>query len=244
LNDSNLEENVSEEEDNVPEEAEVLAEYNSEELFSPIDMSSPNLPSFFWQRPEEEPTVTWKNYKRTFAVYVRMKTNFFRASLRLEQNPANPEDPAAEAATLSAIYPDSMRNDELWTCLGAEGRRHFNTVTDADSFNEWSHAKMIEELDSLFGEEKNSTVAFIDLIRWTKRQDETVNNFLTELRCIVKDCDFGQKEDHLLKVVLVCNCGDQDLQEKICANKDCKEVDDVLAMMRAYEKVKTVVKTG
>ncbi|MCP4337490.1 MAG: hypothetical protein GY799_01065, partial [Desulfobulbaceae bacterium] len=182
-------------------------------------MSSPNLPKPFWERADEE-LIKWEVWWKIFEAYLHLKENFYKQSLRLKACHGEAADPAADAANLADLYPDNVKNDELWTALGEEGQRHFDTTEDAANYVTWPFDQMKKACTDLFRKPKNAIVGFIDLIRRMKRPDELVNSYLTELCAIVHDCQFPQDaEALLLRNVLVSNCGTQSFRKRFVRQK-------------------------
>jgi len=200
-----------------------------------LDMNNPSLPSLYWNHTEEDPIQSWKDYLKTWRNYIKLKE--LQLSQHIRMKATAPVSSVDMAAKLEEWFPAVQRNIELFTCLGMEGQRHFQTVEDADNYENWKHEDMITACTNLFGAVTNPVVAFVDLMRRDRRPDESVNSFLTDLRVIIKDTDFGEKENILLRNILVWKCGDETLQKELCSDPKIN-LEGVLTKMRAEEKCK------
>ncbi|MCP4922430.1 MAG: hypothetical protein GY915_00155, partial [bacterium] len=206
-----------------------------------IEMTAPNMPQPFW----DDPTMilpNWKEYKTEFRTYQCLKIHHFRQHLSLRKLDPPIKSENDMLAAIKLHYPDEVKNMELWSQLGKEGRRQFQTIADSERYQKWSTDQMWEECDKLFDRPENEMVAFFDLLRRHKHADEDMQAYLTELKIIVNKCGFEGKSEKLLVNMLVFGCDDKQIQEHIYSTVQKPTMETVFPIMQQMEKARLEVR--
>ncbi|MCP4345336.1 MAG: hypothetical protein GY795_07400, partial [Desulfobacterales bacterium] len=86
-------------------------------------------------------------------------------------------------------------------------------------------------------------MAFLEVIRRIKIPEENLSSYVMDLCMLLSECNLPNDSDIILKLVLVSNCGDKVLQEKICASPNADTMDQVLTIMQAHENAQNEVKS-
>lgn len=74
-----------------------------------------------------------------------------------------------------------------------------------------------------------------------QRPSENFDKYLIELKKIAKNCNFGELEENLLKVVLIMNMKDITEQQKILKDADTKKLDALVSDFRKFDAIKKSV---
>ena len=82
----------------------------------------------------------------------------------------------------------------------------------------WDDFKMAAT--ELFGHTTNKVTAHFKFNTRSQGQTESVDEYVTELRSLMADCDFGGRESYHLAIQLVVGCTNADTQRKLLAEKD------------------------
>ncbi len=133
-------------------------------------MTAPVLPKPFWDDHYEE-NPQWKEFRQKFEVYMTLHEHHHEQRAREKLTMAEQAKDDVEdrlKATIDHAYPQSVRNLELWSILGDEGRRQFDTIEDSENYPKWKTADMITKCNELFGKEEHPMIAFHDLFTWKK----------------------------------------------------------------------------
>lgn len=129
---------------------------------------------------------------------------------------------------------DEEKNRYLFTLLGFEGVRIFSAHPIADKISTAPHAEFKAAVAGLFQQPVNPFRAYYDLEQRKQGAMESTQDFLTALRSLMGDCDFGGREEHHLAIRLVCGCYNKDTQKKLLARPTI-DLDEVIRIMQADE---------
>ena len=126
------------------------------------------------------------------------------------------------------------KNRFLFTLLGFEGIRIFTSNPMSNNMSTASHQDFKTSIKEIFDRPVNPFKAYYDFECRNQHSHETTQEYLTALRSLMADCDFGARENHHLAVRLVCGCYNKDTQKKLLALKKV-DIDEVLGIMQAEE---------
>ena len=129
---------------------------------------------------------------------------------------------------------DEEKNRFLFTLLGFEGIRQFSSLPVCDKIATVTHETFIAAAKELFDAPVNPFKAYYDFESRNQLPQETTQEYLTSLRSLMADCDFGGRENHHLAVRLACGCHNRDTQKKLLALPNV-DLELVLRIMKAEE---------
>lgn len=96
-------------------------------------------------------------------------------------------------------WPDARLRAVLLHCLGTEGQRLFYTLPNGGT----TYDEAMAALDAHFTPRVNVVAARHKFRQRAQRIDETVSQFIAELRHLAVDCQFGGMEDEMLRDQLI-----------------------------------------
>ncbi|MCP3662678.1 MAG: hypothetical protein GY696_09315 [Gammaproteobacteria bacterium] len=100
----------------------------------------------------------------------------------------------------------SQKNRYLLLHLGREGSRIWNTNPMVDQVDTLGHDAFAKEIQKQFGRRLSPYKAAYDFFTRDQGENETAEEFLTALRQLTTNCDFGDQKDKLLAIRMVVGC--------------------------------------
>ena len=107
----------------------------------------------------------------------------------------------------------------------------------ADTGTVAEYEKAVNALDEYFIPKVNSTYQNHVFRSIEQREGETVAQFGTRLRQVVKDCDYGDQADNQIRDQVVQRCTSHDLRRKLLEKGDKLTLDVLLKTAASYEAV-------
>ena len=129
---------------------------------------------------------------------------------------------------------DERKNRFLFNLLGLEGIRIFSAHPIADKMATSTHDAFRSAVVTIFQRPVNPFKAYFDFEQRRQTPTETTSEYITALRSLMSDCDFGGRENHHLAIRLVCGCYNKDTQRKLLACPTI-DLDEVIRVMQADE---------
>lgn len=96
-------------------------------------------------------------------------------------------------------WPDARVCADLLHCLGTEGQRLFYTLPNGGT----TYNEAMAALDAHFTPKVNVVAARHKFRQCAQRSDETISQYISELRHLAVDCQFGGTEDEMLRDQLI-----------------------------------------
>ena len=96
---------------------------------------------------------------------------------------------------------------------------------------------VLEKFDGYFSPRKNVLVDRYKFRKCIQRADETLDSFITRIKIIIKQCDYGQENDNELRDQLVFGCNDDTLREKFF-KEDSLTLDKAIKLSIAHQATK------
>ena len=128
----------------------------------------------------------------------------------------------------------------LLRCLGPEEIRIFNTFDFANDAEKENLANVMEKFEKYCMPKKN---LFYERHRFNTRiqnKEENFDTFLTDIRNIVINCEYGTLEDDLLKDRIIAGIYSEELKSKLLKlNYDNVTLNKVIEECRAFESSKS-----
>ncbi len=177
----------------------------------------PNVDNF--QPHPGEPPVPFRQWIKTFNRFLMM---------------VNAGRPAADQLT------SAQKNTYLYMLLGAEGRRRFDSNAAADQMDSMSYDNFRTAITGEFQEDVDEVTACFDFNRRDQGRNETTEEYLSMLKMMAVDCNFGNTADRQIAIRMICGCNSRETQMRLLAMKVLK-LNDVVATMKAEERARANV---
>ena len=129
-----------------------------------------------------------------------------------------------------AKFSDAKQRALLLTCLGVEGNRIFSTLQDTGSDME----DAIQALSDYFMPRVNVVATRYRFRCRRQRVGEPVDSFLSDLRELVVNCEYGSLTESLIRDQIVEKIESNALREKMLMEADLS-LDKAVTMARQYE---------
>ena len=110
---------------------------------------------------------------------------------------------------------NKKRTATLLTIIGKEAMKIFNTFKWKNNAEKENIIKVIEKFDAYFIPRKNITYERYMFNTRKQKHNENVDEFITALKTLVDNCEFGLLEESLIKDMLVLGVNDNKLRENM-----------------------------
>lgn len=107
------------------------------------------------------------------------------------------------------------RTATLLSCIGSDAYDVFQQMVFEDESHRQDIEKVIKAFDDYFIGETNVTYERYLLNKRTQEANESFDSFLTELRRLVRSCDYGSLEESILKDRIVIGIRDDATRRKL-----------------------------
>ena len=128
----------------------------------------------------------------------------------------------------------------LFTCMGTDGYSVYHTIKKDET--DTALAAALTRLEKHYVPQKNVTYERHKFFRQRKQgSEESIDDFITALRTLARECKFGQLEDEAIRDQLVEGTNEMRVQERLLGEKDLK-LDKAIRIARSVELAKEQVK--
>ncbi len=163
-----------------------------------------------------EPPVPFKQWHKIFQRFLVM---------------LNDARPATERLTAA------QQNNYMYMMLGAEGCRVFDANPMSEQIDTATYEDVAAAVRDQFQPTTNEATAYFEFYRRDQGTQETTEEFLTILRTLAADCNFGTATDKQIAIRMVCGCANRETQTHLLA-LDQVDLPTVLKLMHAEEKAR------
>ena len=132
---------------------------------------------------------------------------------------------------------DAIKSSILLTCIGKKGREVYNTFTFATDHDKMKFTKIIEKMDEFCTRRKNITFSRYKFFTCRQREGESFDDFVTNLKKLSQDCEFGTLCDSLIRDVIIIGILDNRLREHLLREHDLT-LENTIKHCKAAEETK------
>ncbi len=130
--------------------------------------------------------------------------------------------------------PDELKNSYLFQSLGSEGARLFALNPKYGEMSTASHEAFEGAVRDQFKVAVNQVRAHYDFQHRHQGPNESIVDYVTELRSLMADCNFHTNDNYHLGLQLVCGCRDKQAQRKLLTHKKL-ELAEILSVLQSEE---------
>ena len=145
-------------------------------------------------------------------------------------------------ATGKNTKPDGQKTVLYLTIAGEDALRLYNTFKWEQSEDKENLEKIKEKFKAYC--QSNTSQAFLrhQFFKQSKHQGETIDHFITELKTLAKECEFGDLTDSLIRDNIICGVISDVVRERMLreSNKDLAKAKEIC---RAAEASKTQIES-
>ncbi|KAM7292185.1 uncharacterized protein ISCGN_025427 [Ixodes scapularis] len=163
-------------------------------MSKPSTPPMPPLPSELLPPPKPLDTsgdawLGWKNWKREFALF--------------------------STATQLSKQPEEVQAATLLITIGEEARKAYDTFKFTTDEERNSVEVLIQKFEARYKPATNLTFQEFRFGSRDQKEGEPFNEWLTELRILAKNCEFGELEDRMLRSRIILGVRDKSVQRKL-----------------------------
>ena len=109
---------------------------------------------------------------------------------------------------------DKIKTSALLTCIGAKGREIYETFTYTNAADNLKLDVVLKCFDDYCEPRKNTTMARHRFLTHKQTTGQSFSEFVTELKNLSDDCEFGDLKDSLVKDIIICGVNNNNLRER------------------------------
>ena len=136
---------------------------------------------------------------------------------------------------------DKSKAGWLGTWLGAHGREIFRTMSWEKEEHKQDPDKILENFETYVRPRKNKRIARHNLKLRHQRTEESFDQFLTDLRLIIMDCDYTDSDDILIDSI-IDGVADSKVQERLLDRGENLNLAKAIEICQQYETSKKQVR--
>ena len=144
---------------------------------------------------------------------------------------------------LSLSLADKEEKEQLRAVLyiiGQQGRDIYNTMTFAED-EQNKLTPLFKKFDDFCKPKQNITVERYKFNTHTQKTDQTIDEYVMELKLIAKNCGYGELEDDLVRDRIVCGVTSGQIKERLLREEELT-LEKTMRICRAAEESKKQVK--
>jgi hypothetical protein len=115
---------------------------------------------------------------------------------------------------------DKVKSSLFLHCIGPKSREIYDTLTFDAAADNMILAKIMEKFEAYVAPRKNITYSRFKFFTYKQEDSQKFNNYLTEMKRLCSDCEFGNKETEILRDILVIGLFNKRLQERLLRETD------------------------
>ena len=115
---------------------------------------------------------------------------------------------------------DMVKSSILLTCIGKKGREIYNTFTFDNVDDNMKFNIIIEKFDEYCSPRKNITFQRYKFFTCRQKEGQSFDQFVTELKKLSQDCEFGELCNSLIRDVIIMGLLDNKLRERLLREPD------------------------
>ena len=132
---------------------------------------------------------------------------------------------------------DKIKTSALLTCIGAKGREIYDTFTYTSDDDKLKLDVVLKCFDDYCEPRKNTTMARHKFLTHKQSTGQSFNEFVTELKNLSDDCEFGTLKDSLVRDIIICGVNNNNLRERFL-REDVIDLPKVIKIGLAAEQTK------
>ena len=140
-------------------------------------------------------------------------------------------------ATESDEKSNEVKTSRLLTAIGERARDVYYTFTFDSEGDEMKLDKVLEKFDSYMSPKKNITYMRYRFFSYNQGDEQSTDEYVTELRSRAEHCSFGDLKSSLIRDKIVIGVHDKKVQERLLREPDLS-LEQAIQICRAAEEVK------
>ena len=153
----------------------------------------------------------WKSWKKTFQFFIT----------------ATETDEKSEKVKISTLL----------TCIDQRGREIYDTFTFTDADLSLYLKAVLEKFDKYCEPRKNTTITRHKFFTHKQNIGQSFNEFITELKTLCENCEFGTLRESLIRDMVICGVNDNKLRERFLRETEIS-LTKVIQLCQAAEQTK------
>ena len=129
--------------------------------------------------------------------------------------------------------PDAIKASYIGTWSGDEGRSIWETL-QWEPDEEQKPDKVLKKFETYCEPRKNRRMARHRLWQRRQKQDEAFENFLKDIRLLIKDCSYTNPDDILVDVI-IAGVFEETVQERLFDKEDALTLAQAIHVAQQYE---------
>ena len=119
------------------------------------------------------------------------------------------------SATEKDAKSDKIKSSILLHCIGEKGREIYNCFTVEPNDDKMKFSEILEKFHEYCNPRKNLTFLRYKFLTYRQKEGESFDDFVTQLKNLSTDCEFGELKDSLIRDAIIIGVSDNRLHEHL-----------------------------
>ena len=141
------------------------------------------------------------------------------------------------SATEKDAKSNKIKSSILLHCIGEKGREIYSCFTFESNDDKMKFSKILGKFDEHCNPRKNLTFLRYKFFHYRQEEGESFDDFVTQLKKLSADCEFGEFKDSLIRDVIIIGVSDNRLCERLLREPSLS-LDNAIKYDQATEETK------
>ena len=110
---------------------------------------------------------------------------------------------------------NKVKSSILLSCIGPQGREIYNTFTFSQEEENFDYNVIVQKFENFCIPRQNITLLRYTFLTYKQKEDQSFDEFMTQLKKLSSDCAFGELKNSLIKDIVVIGVTDDSLRERM-----------------------------
>ena len=110
---------------------------------------------------------------------------------------------------------NKVKSSILLSCIGPQGREIYNTFTFSQEEENFDYNVIVQKFENFCILRQNITLLRYKFLTYKQKEGQSFDEFMTQLKKLSSDCEFGELKNSLIKDIVVIGVADNSLRERM-----------------------------
>ena len=132
---------------------------------------------------------------------------------------------------------NKVKSSILLSCIGPQGREIYNTFPFSQEEENFDYIVIVQKFENFCILRQNITLLRYKFLTYRQKEGQSFDEFMTQLKTLSSDCDFGELKNSLIKDIVVIGVTDDSLRERMLREPN-STLDRAIALGQSAEQTK------
>ena len=110
---------------------------------------------------------------------------------------------------------NKFKSSIVLSCIGHQGREIYNTFTFSQEEENFDYNVILQKFENFCIPRQNITLLRYKFLTYKQKEGQSFDEFMTQLKKLSRDCEFGERKNSLIKDIVVIDVTDDSLRERM-----------------------------